>query len=237
MELRRAWLALSFLLISATFPNAASSLTVTQLRTQVRTLGIDDGTTRNRFSDARILDFLNEAQRTINLDTRAIIKQTSFDLVSGSTFYATASDFLQMYHLTSDYEALSEITPESLDKSSNWEEVSGTPTNYFVRWSSRTMIGFYPFPDSTSSTTTIRYEYIAQSTDLSADTDIPFGGIRELYPYHYALAYFAAAKMCAIDGRTDLAMFYLAEYKAVVDRMARESKARPSYRPSAVGRQ
>lgn len=224
-------------LLSLLLGTPCHSLTVSDLRTQARILALDAGSSRNRFADARILDFLNEGQRQVNLDVKPIIKQTSFDLTSGATFYATATDFLQMYHLTSDYEALPEITPEALDKSSNWEEVDGEPTNYFIRWSSRTMIGFYPFPDSTSSTTTIRYEYIAQSTDLSADTDIPFGGIRELYPYHYALAYFAAYKMAAIDGRTDLATLYMAEFRAAVERMSRESKNRPVYRPSATGRQ
>lgn len=215
----------------------AYSLTVSDIRTQARILALDAGSTRNRFADARVLDFINEGQRVLNIETRALVKTTDFDLVSGSTFYALPSDFLQIYHLTSDYAALPEMTPEGLDKSSNWEETDGQPVNYFIRWSSRTMLGFYPFPDDTSSTTTIRCEYIAQSTDLSADSDIPFGGIRELYPYHYALAYFSAAKMTAIDGRTDLAMLYMAEFKAVLDRMAREAKNRPSYRPSATGRQ
>jgi len=140
-----------------------------------------------------------------------------------------------MYRLSSDYQVLPEITPESLDKSSNWAESTGEPTHYFINWASRTYVGVYPFPSSAASTTTIRYDYIAQVTDLSSDSDTPFNGITELRPYDYALAYFAAARMTAIDGRLDLSTLYRAEFSAIVAKMAQEARARPSYRPSAVG--
>ena len=224
----------AWLLCLAVLPDA-QALTLAQIRTEARVLSLDNGASRNRFADARILQFINEAQKIAATETKAIIRSTTFDLVSGTTYYSLPSDFLQMYRLSSDYQQLPEASPEMLDKSSNWQETTGEPTHYFMNWSSRTKVGVYPFPDNTSSTTTIRYDYIAQATDLSSDSDTPFNSITEFTPYHYALAYFAAARMAAIDGRLDLATLYRAEFSAVVAKMAQESRARPSYRPSAVG--
>ena len=61
-------------------------------------------------------------------------------------------------------------------------------------------------------------------------------GVAELDVYHYGMAYYAAAKMAAIDGRNGLASLYLAEYRSNLERLKLEAKSRPSYRPSAVGR-
>jgi hypothetical protein len=226
----------AWFLCLAVLPDAPiNALTLAQIRTEARVLALDNGTTRNRFSDARILQFINEAQRSAILESKAFIRASTFDLVSGTTYYDLPSDFFQMYRLSSDYQTLPEITPEALDKSSNWAESTGEPTHYFMNWSSRTKVGFYPFPNSTSSTTTIRYDYMATVPDLSGDSDVPFNSITEMLPYGYAIAYFAAARMTAIDGRLDLSTLYRAEFSAIVAKMAQEARARPSYRPSAVG--
>jgi len=218
------------------FPLRSEALTYSEIRTEVRTLALDAGSSRNRFSNARILAMVNECQRQANIEAKPIIKSFQFELATDTTWYALPSDFLQVYRVTHDYDVLKENSPEALDRTDGWEETGGEPTDYFIDFASRTKIGVYPWPDTTSDTGTVRVEYIAQVSDLTGDTSVPFNSITELYPYHYGLAYCAAAHMTAIDGRSDLAQLYFAQYAAMVKRLATEAKSRPSYRPSAIGR-
>lgn len=220
---------------SLLFPGAASSLSLSEIRIQARVLGLDSGVSRRRFSDSRVNDFINEAHRQIVLDIRPILKSSGFELVAGTTYYSLPADFLQISRVKLEHDFLPEKTPEGLDRTDRWEEVGSRPTNYFINFASRTLLGFYPFPDSVSSTGTITFDYYAQATDLSSDSDEPFGGSTELDPHGYTLAYYAAALMVAIDGKTALATLYIALYKAGVERMRREAKSRPSYRPGARG--
>ncbi len=210
-------------------------LTLADLRVQVRDLAIDNGT-RLRYSTTTVDTYLNEAQRIVILDAKPIIKAGTFELVAGTTYYSLPSNFLQMRRLSLRYLDIEEITQEALDNKVGlqWQTSGGLPTNYYIAFASRTKVGFYPFPDTTSSTGTVRYEYYAQSTDLSATTDEPFGGDAELDPYHYILAYYAAYRLTALDGRVDLAVFYRTEFAEGLERMKREALARPSYRPSAM---
>ena len=217
------------------FPIRAGALNYGEIRTETRTLALDAGTSRNRFSSARILALVNECQEQANLEAKPINKSFEFPLVSGTTWYSLPSDFLQIYRVTYEQDILKENTPEALDRASGWSETTAEPTDYFIDFASRTLIGFYPYPDS-KSTGTARVEYIAQATDLTTDASIPFNSITELYPYHYGLAYCAAAHMTTIDGRSDLAQLYFAQYAAMLKRLATEAKSRPSYRPSAIGR-
>ena len=224
------------LVVALVLCGQARALTLSEIRTEARTLALDSGTSRQRFSNARLNAFINEGHRQAVLETRPILKSAQFELVAGTTYYSLPTDFLQINRVTLEYDVLYETTPEALDKTNRWPETGARPTHYFIHFASRTKVGFYPFPESSSSTGTVRYDYFAQATDLSADSDEPFGGAAELDVYHYGLAYYAAAKMTAIDGRTALAGFYLAEYRATIERIKSEAKSRPSYRPSAVGR-
>jgi hypothetical protein len=234
MEARGRKLALAFLI--GLLPCLAGALTLSEIRTEARTMALDTGTTRRRFSDTRLNAFINEAQRQTVTESRPILRSTQIELVVGTTFYSLPSDFLQVNRVTLDYDTLYELTPEANDKTSRWETTASEPTHYFINFSSRTKIGFYPWPDSVSSTGTVRVEYFAQTTDMSADSDQPYNAITELIPYHYGLAYFAAARMSAVDGKVGLATLYFAEFRATIDRMKSEAKSRPSYRPGAIGR-
>lgn len=213
----------------------AGALTLSELRAQARVLALDAGTTRQRYTDARVTAFLNEGQRAVVVEARPLLQAGTLELVAGTTYYDLPGDFLQMHRVTHDWEVLPEQTPEALDRSSQWQITGAEPTHYYVHFASRTKVGFYPFPESSSSTGTVRYEYWAQATAMSADGDEPYNGVTELLPYHDGLAYYAAARMTAIDGRPGLASFYLSEHRATVERMKSEAKSRPSYRPGASG--
>lgn len=214
----------------------AGALTLSEVRTEARQLDLDTGTSRRRFSDARINAWINEAHRLAILEARPIVRSGEIQLAIGTTYYNLPSDFLSMSRVSLDYDQLYEITPEALDKESRWPTVGALPTHYLIDFASRTKVGVYPYPSDSSSTGTLRYQYFAQATDLSADSDVPFNNLTELKPYHYRLAYYAAAQMAAIDGKGALAMFYFSQFRSMVEQLKTMAKDRPSYRPAAIGR-
>lgn len=192
-----------------------SAETASSLIQKTRTLAKDPSSSgRVRFTDSQILDFLNEGQRDTIGATFCIRKNYSFDTSSGSIFYNLPSDYIKVYRLLSNNSRLEESTVLKLDQQFlNWENSTGTPTNYYVSLASRTMIGFYPYPNNNTSTTTIKLEYFAQSVDM-ASSDTPFNAIVEFIPFHSMLAYYASAQMFYIDGLITSADRYMARYMA-----------------------
>lgn len=222
-----------FFSLLAFLPSESNALTLSQLESQARVLGIDNGP-RQRFSTATIDSYLNEGQRIAVVDAKPIIELTSFALSGGTTYYPLPTDFLQVRRVTRDFLDMKEETPESLANKAGlaWEIAQALPTNFYINFSYRGMIGMYPAPGA-SNTGTIRVDYYAQATELVNGADLPFDSIPELTPYHYLLAYYAAYRMTLIDGRSDLAAMYGAEFNAGIARMQREALNQPSYRPGA----
>lgn len=210
-------------------------ITLSTLRTDCRILVQDTGSSRNRFSDAQLLRFLNEGQKDLVQSAKPIRKSTQFELVSGTTYYSAPSDFLSVERLTRSYQVLKEESVKSLDRQIQWQTVGGLPISYYVNHSSRSLIGFYPFPNSTSSTGTIRMEYNASATDLSSDSDQPFNGIAELQPYGYLVSLYCGYRAALIDSMVAQAQAYYAEYRRGSDMLGSDAYSRPNYRPGAVG--
>ena len=233
--LRQALRPLAILLALSLLPSSAGAIALSTIRTDCRVLVTDDGTTRTRFSDAQLLRFINEGQKDIVQYAKPIRKPYQFELASGTTYYALPSDYLTMVRLTRSYQVLPEASIQNLDKTQQWQTVRGLPINYFINHSSRTLIGFYPFPDATNSTGTIRVEYTAQATDLAADADQPFNSIVELQPYGYLLSFYCAYRASLIDSKIAMAQAYYAEFKRGSDMLASDAFSRPNYRPGAVG--
>ena len=211
------------------------AITLSTARSDCRVLIKDTGPSRTRFSDAQLLRFLNEGQKDLVQFAKPIRKSTQFELVSGTTYYSAPANFLAPIRVTRSYQLLSEQSVQSLDKQISWQTVRGLPISYFVNHSSRSLIGFYPFPDAATSIGTIRMEYSAQATDLSADSDEPFNGIVELQPYGYLLPFYCAYRASLIDNEVTQAQAYYAEFKRGSDMLASDAFSRPNYKPGAVG--
>ena len=211
--------------------------TRSELRTQTRLLVSDSGTSRQRYSDTQINNLLNEANKIAIARTYCIHKSTTFYLSAGTTYYATKSDFLSVRRLTRENLQLNEMSPAALDgRSRQWAEASGTPTYYFVNFSSRSQIGFSPFPGTSTDTGTIRMDYFALPSDMNADSAAPFDGINEFAPYHYATAYYAAAILSQLDGITASAGAYMSIFEAQIKSMDDKCEDRPNYNPALIGR-
>ena len=209
---------------------SVQAMTLSDIRTQARVLVSDSGaaTSLYRFSNSQIDEFTGECQDESVAQTWPLIKSTDIELVAGTTYYSLPNPFLAVKRVTWRGRVLTEKSPVALDQTKEWETISGTPQNYFITFASRTMIGIYPFPADSSSTGTVKVEFYAQANDLSADSDVPFNGIREFYSLHYILTYCVAARLAAIDNQANLIPLYQQIYIQGLARLAGVAMARPS---------
>jgi hypothetical protein len=91
------------------------------------------------------------------------------------------------------------ITKAELDMNvKNWQDLTGISTGgWYIDLP--TTIQLVPIPDDTGSTITI--EYIAQPTELSVATDIPFNAQNNLYSFHDLIVLGVVTK-CLFDGKS-----------------------------------
>ncbi len=235
--MRHAVLLVVLALAATPRPVAAENLTA--LIAEARMLALDgSSSTRQRFTDAQITSFLNEAQREALTQTRCLRQSMIFKLVPGTTYYPLPSNYLTMERLTIGFKYIQEMSPAALDgRSRAWEAASGYPTYYFINWSSPTLVGFAPWPAASADTDTIKMEYDVQATDLASGADLPYNGVTQMTDYHHALAYFASAMMSAIDGQTARQQAFQGIYVGMVAAMKGRCLERPNYLPSATGTQ
>ena len=213
-------------------PIPAEALTLSGIRDLCRLYARDTGSTRLRLTDSQYNSIIEEGHKEIVQSLLPIVKSFRFELVSGTTYYTLPRDYLIAFRVTRDYQYLSEKSPKALDKYSNWEEVSGRPSDYFISFASRTLIGMYPWPSTSSDTGTVRMEYYATATALTTDSQSPFNGIQELQPYGNTLVQYCAYRAALLNGEPDLATFYYQEYRLSMSLMDSTDKSRPSYSPS-----
>jgi hypothetical protein len=231
-------LAFAVLLLLPAAPSRASE-TLSQLITDARVLVLDAAsTTRQRFTDAQITEFLNQGQRQILGTSRCLSAASTFQLAPGTTFYPLPTNYTTISRVTVGTKYLPEMSPAGLDgRSRGWEAASGYPTYYFVNFSTRGAIGFAPWPATSSDTDTVKVEYDISANDLVNASDIPYNGVNELQEYQHALAYYAAGMMAAVEGLNTQAQAYMGLYATIGQQMAKECTMRPNYLPSASGSQ
>lgn len=208
-----------------------------EIRDSVRAIVNDSGTTRRRFTNTEVNLWINKAQRIVDEKTLCNYKSYVFDLSAGTTYYALPADYISIRRVTRSYLSLQELSPAALDgRSAEWENQSGLPTYYFTNFSSRTKIGFAPFPLTATDTATIKVEYMAYSSALVNDTDIPFNSYAEFYAFHPLLEYYASAWSCLVDERYEKAKALLELFNVQSELMKERCVMRPNYDPSWVGK-
>jgi hypothetical protein len=207
--------------------------TLSELVSDVRLLARDPSSSnRPRFTDSQIEEFINEGQKDVISDTLCIVRISTFTLVEDQIFYNLPSDFIAVERLTLDFEVLTEVTQKQKDKNLiEWEEVTGEPDEYYISFSKRTQIGFYPYPSSSTEIGDISLSYYAQAVDMTNDSDIPFNSISEFSSFHKMIAYYAASKLAEIDGNLALSNRYITKYITDKERFYSYCRTRPSYQP------
>jgi len=223
-----------FVLLAGVSPGGA--LTLSEIRTQVRLHIKDTSTTRQRFTDAQLNSLINEAQRDVINATWAIRKYTTQELASGTTYYALPDDTMDIVRVTRINIPLEEKTKSGLDAEvRGWELAGGTPQDYFQDETQPGYIGLHPFPNSSTSTGTLKIEYIASPSALSSDSDIPFNEIDRMTQYHDLLVLFPCYKVFLIEGEQIKFQTYFQNYESRLILMRETYGTKPNFTPGMSG--
>lgn len=233
-KMKKSLIALIFLFS----PLLGHALTVSQIRDNIRLIVKDNDPSRRRYSDTQLLAMENEAQRDISNATWIVWKSTSFPLVSGSTYYSIPSDSIEIMRLTREYKLIGENTFDKLDSDNvgaAWELIGGTPVDYFQDSSQPDKIGIKPFPNTSSSTGTIRMQYVAQPVDLVSDSDIPYNAYNRYLPYNDLIVYYVATRIFMLEGDANKMGVYSQLYESRVKIVTDKVGSHPNYLPSFSG--
>lgn len=216
---------------------SSSALTLSEIRDQIRLRIKDSNTSRQRYTDTQLNTLINEAHRDVVNATWVILNSTSITLVSGTTYYSLPSDTIDIARVTFDYVPLKETTFQDRDAQTpgSWETSGGRPSRYYQDPTQPGYIGFQPFPNSVTSTGTIRIQYYAQANDLSDDTDEPFNGDNRYVPYHDLLVFFPCYKIFLLENEIPKAQAYAQEYESRVILMRDRVRSKPNYFPGFSG--
>ena len=232
---RRAVIVLALLSCSA--PSWAAE-NLGQLITDVQTLTLDTVGTRQHFSTTSIAGFINEGQREILMGTHCMQNTTTFMLTPGTTYYPMPTNYLVIERVTIGYKMIPQMTPAALDSQSlGWEYASGYPNRYFINFSSRDLIGFAPFPQTSTDTDTIKVDFDIQANDMVVNGDLPYNGINEFQDYSHGLAYWAASTIEQVDNQPNRAAYYMSIFTNVSKIMSVRCRDLKNYLPSASGQQ
>jgi len=230
-------LLLSLLLIAGfTFP--VSALTLAEIRTEIRVRIKDNNTTRQRYTDAQLLELINEAQRDAVNKTWVLNKSTDIPLVIGTTYYTVPTDNISLQRVTINNRRIPETSLIKLDSdsgSSAWANTYGLPQQYFQDPARTTQIGVYPWPNNSLSTGTLHIIYNCQAPDLVSDSDVPFNAELRWYPYHDTLIFYPAFRVYLIENEIERATASRQEYEAAILTMNARIGNRPDFNPSMAG--
>lgn len=224
----------------------AHALTLLDLKNAVRQHIQDQANPTVRYSDTKIIEFLNEGQRDLVNQTWCLQKTTSQSLTARTTYYSLPTDLIAIQEfnfqeaVAGRKRPLEEKSERGMYQNNpDYERISGPPFYYFVRnsTSAATQLeyGINPVPSTGTALGTLYIDYYNQATDLSANSDVPLAGFRHLYPYHSALVYYAVsrAKMASGDGLG--ADYYMKLYQGMVALMIDRLGRMPNYNPSFGG--
>ena len=160
-----------------------------------------------RWSSAKKIQKLNEAQERFVIDTRCLVDTATDNLVDGTAEYSLPTDVLDLNRVAiNDGTAWIELQRKSmfyLDfySSSGHSADTGTPSAYYVDLDpDNKKLHLYPIPGSgDAGTANLKFEYVKIPAALSSDSSTPFGGHTLLSPYHMAVAYEAARQILLQD--------------------------------------
>lgn len=228
----------SLFLLLLFLPGISSALTLSEIRTEIRLRIKDTHSSLRRYSDTHINNLTNEAQRDVVNVVWPIKKATTITLVSGTTYYSLPTDLIAIQRVTREFKKIEEVSLEKLDGdfgNSNWESTGGTIRYYFQDPAEPDQIGFYPWPNSSASTGTVKVLYWAQGTTLSADADKPFNSEDRYAPYHDLLIFYVCYRVYLLEGEIEKASIYRQEYESRLVVMRERVGSKPGYNGSFMG--
>ena len=226
--MKRILLGIALLcLVSVKVHPASYYYTVSTLETAIRELLRDNltDTTKQRWTDAQLLDRINIIQQAMVRNTFCLQSQYTIDTTSTTREYALPSDCLKVIRVSYDvaastvgdghYYKLTWASIAGLDATSNWEaKAVGKPLDYYER------AGYIGLPTIPSATyygdDKLKIDYVVIPSSVSASTDIPFNGNYSLYPFHEGIIYGVASLCLWAEGNMQEFTIAEAKYKEII---------------------
>jgi hypothetical protein len=187
------------------------------------------------FNISTRLDQMNQAQRELNDETRAITDADTVAVVAGTRDYNLPLDFLTFERETPTFldqsgnrHRVTVVDPAWLDaRYPSWQDLTthtGTPLHLFVRNGALTI---YPTPDSAG---TLTVPYVVEPAELTQMSDVPFNGLARLNRFAPALAY-KVAFVNTIARAPQLASMFLELYERQERLMRHFTRTNPQHKP------
>lgn len=146
---------------------------VAALRTAVRRYINEEDSANSHFTDAEILDYLNQGVQFLGTQMEWPEQVDQAVAVAGQTLYTLPDDFIALTDVYFDNKKLVILERADLGQiSPNWQnDPNGIPTIAYR--DNRNVMGLYRTPDTTQDAKIIQIQYIHLPATLSQDTDIP----------------------------------------------------------------
>jgi len=168
-----------------------------ELRTLIGNMVEDPNQTR--FTAAKYNDAINHSQRQFAMDSKALYKDQSITMVSGTAAYSLGTDFMMEKMVVLNGIELSPISRGELQRRKgreDWTGDEGTPEFYIIDpEESRKTITLYPKPNSIDNGTALVVTYYAFPSDLSSDVSVPLNSSSLMVQFHIGLAAYGAYLM------------------------------------------
>lgn len=239
--MKRVLLALG---LSVGLAGVSQAMTSAEIISRARVYLKDQATssTRQQFTDATLMTYISDGQREANSFAWLIQQRSTFTLTAGTTEYSLPTTFMAtlrvMYRKggTNPWIKLEQTSFSQLDADNGgWMTLSGTPYKYYVYLATTPVIGFMPAPVSTS-TGTVQVDYIADTNDITATSDVPFNGYLILKPYHTALIYYVTCRGYITIEEYDMAQPFCEQWNSYIGTMKSGILKQPDFNPGFGGR-
>lgn len=244
MKKNRFWAIIAVFLFSA---GCAEALTLLQLRNEIRRNLRDTSSSSDdqRYSDATLNEYINEAQREVVNIGWLSEKTTEYTLLPRTTYYSLPNDCINVFEVkfkksgTSQFIVLDPTSFEELRRTMpSWESTPGTPVKYYIDQSTQSqatsssslVISYIPIA-AALSTGTVVVRYYNMVDDLVNDGDIPFNAKRYYFTYHMMLAYHATMRIKMIEGLVAEATYYQGLFNNAIAIMRDKVGRNPGYYP------
>lgn len=180
---------------------------------------------------------VNDGIKRFNDETGCYVKRATLSLTDGTGEY-------DLELLVTDYQRLAKTLPVLKQDPASGDDIylsgegfqftteaeldatvpdwrsaaAGTPQKWYLRRATGAhYLGLYPAPDVPAGDTwSVLFPYVATPPVLTADIDIPFSAIDELFPYHRGPLYYAAAQMEKLRKNQDGVTRQMQAFAAVV---------------------
>lgn len=139
-------------------------------------------------------DAINRAQEQFALDTKALWKDTTWVVASGTSTYALPADFMFEAAVRFNNSRLDPTSRRSLDEetAADWLSRTGSPSRFMIDpEEANKVVRLYPVPQSADAGLTLSMRYYPLPASVAADADVPLNSSALMAQFHLALAAYA----------------------------------------------